>query len=198
MGWFLEGPHSWLLVAGWKLSTKHPKQTLTWSWDVYIYASHDAEIFKLRCVWSDVALQLWVRFFQSLLCFLGGGGNLSCRTPVGTTSRQSWPWVDRTLSRTAVNRVMLGNLCHALVLKFWIELEEVWVTTLQSPQSTTHHMVLYSPHMLLATDQDPCWWVHMAKVHINFFRRKHRIWMAQSSGEKTLFWDNDVLVLSTS
>ena len=135
--------------------------------------------------------------FLSLYCFLGGG-TLSYRTPVRTTSRQSWPWVDRTLSRTAVNRVMLGNLCHALVLKFWIELEEVWVTTLQSPQSTTHHMVLYSPHLLPATDQDPCWWVHMAKVHINFFRRKHRIWMAQSSGEKPLFWDNDVLVLSTS
>ena len=55
--------------------------------------------------------------------------------------------------------------------------------------------------MLLATDQDPCWWAH--KLHINFFQTKHRTgketsnWMAQSSGAEALFWHNDILVSST-
>ena len=109
---------------------------------------HNSDL-KLRCIHLRFT---WCRDIQAEMCLdwncsytlspflsfhftaFSGDGNLSCRTPVRTTSRQSWPWVAPKAALKDSRESCHGGAhiyVNILSLNSYIELEEVWVNTLK-------------------------------------------------------------------
>ena len=134
IGWFFEGPHFLvLLVASIKLSTKH--QTQLW----LEVEMHTFTLHRCRDIQAEMCLDWNCSYTLSpFLSFhftaFSGGGNLSCRTPVRTTARQSWPWVAPKAALKDSRESCHGGAhiyVNILSLNSYIELEEVWVNTLK-------------------------------------------------------------------
>ena len=102
--------------------------------------------------------------FLSLYCFLGGGGgSVSCRTPVWTTSHQSWPWVWPDIG---FQRDLFWNPELTWKRYGWVPFKDLKTLV------TTHHMLLcLTWHGYLPLNKTPCCWAQMTRLHINFLSK---------------------------
>ena len=127
------------------------------------------QIFKLRCVWIEIDVAVWLCSFLLTLLFLRWWWQCvlphTCWnniTPVVTLVWQEVGVQGQDKSRVLVG----GNLCFVYTFGYTLYESSDWVGRDISEYHSKSSK--YSSHDMLLADQDPCWWGHGDFTSVSF------------------------------